>query len=395
MSRPSTGNEPIAVLLDPAKTTSGRSRFFCDLASILQGLGYRVAFGYPGDTVTRRHYPYPAGVLERTLQRRSTPRNGAERWLRWTPTKPHVIEPESLASAVHDAGLVIVPATVDAEIGEAIRLAPGFTGRIVVSDHTGARLTAGTPEGRPSDSYRSWLQLADGVHAVNEGLAAIARRHGARHTFTIPPSVDQRAFVPRWQFVLERVKRRQRTILAPGALLPAKGFATLLRAFTEVTARHPSWRLDVFGEGPERPTLDMLVGDLHLASSVTLHDFDAELAARYRHYPIVASATAFESLPLVLYEAMAAGCVSVFPATAGGPATIIRDGQNGLLARTDQEADVHEALMIAIDRFESAPGWWWRAQVRASQSAQVARPRAVAAAWRAQLRRMRTRDGAG
>ncbi len=394
MSRPPTADQPIAVVLDPAKTTSGRSRFFCDLAAILQCLGYQVAFGYPGDTVTRRQYPYPAGVLERTMQRRSTPRDGAERWLRWTPTKPQVIAPDSLASAVHDADLVIVPATVDAAIGEAIRSTPGFGGRVLLSDHTGARLTAGTAQGRPSDSYHSWLELADGVHAVNEGLARIARRHGARHAFTIPPSVDERAFVSRWQFVLERVKPRRRAILAPGALVAAKGFATLLRAFAGVTGRHPGWRLDVFGEGPEGPALETLIRDLHLGGSVTLHDFDPELTARYRHYPIVASATAFESLPLVLYEAMAAGCVSVFPATAGGPATIIRDGQNGLLARTDQEADIHEALMIAIDRFESAPGWWWRAQVQASRSAQLARRRTVAAAWRAQLRDLLARaDG--
>ena len=386
MRRPAGAGRPVAVLLDPAKTTSGRSRFFCALASILQGLGYLVAFGYPGDAVPRRHYPVPAGVLERPLQRRTSVHEGAERWPRWTPTRQHVIAPDALAKAVHDADLVIVPATVDAEVGASIRSTPGFTGLLLLSDHTGARLTAGTAAGRPSDSYRSWLKLADGVHAVTEGLATIARRHGARQAFTIPPPIDERAFVPRWTLALDRVKPRQRAILAPGALLPAKGFTTLLRAFAGITAHHPGWRLDVFGEGPERPALETLIHDLHLAGRVTLHDFDPELPTRYRRYPIVASATAFEAAPLVLYEAMAAGCVSVVPATAGGPATIIQNGRNGLLARTDGEADVREALMLAIQRFGSAPGWWWRVQWQAMRSADAARYRTVAAAWAAQLR---------
>lgn len=384
-SESKTADEPVAVLLDPAKTTSGRSRFFCDLAGILQGLGYRVGFAYPGNVVKVREYPYPPESLERTLERRSTAPEGSEEWLRWTPSKSHVITRRSLAVAIHDAALVVVPATVDLEVGRAIRSTPGFAGLLLLSDHTGSRLNTGTTEGRAMESYRGWLELVDGVHVVSDGLAKIARRHGGRHVFTIPPTIDERAFISRWRLLLERVVPRHRVILVPGALLKAKGCVTMLRAFANVRARHPGWQLDFFGEGPERPILETLIRELDLVDVAKLHGFDSGLATRYRDYPIVASATAFESLPLVLIEAMAAGCVTVFPATAGGPATIIRDRRNGFLARTDKEADVAEALEEAIECFESGSRSWRSIQVQAMKSALVAKRPRVTEAWRAQL----------
>lgn len=377
-------DRPIAVLLDPAKTMSGRSRFFCQLASILQELGFKAAFAYPGKAVQRREYWYPPESVERTLRRCDTVPEGADRWTNWSPYKRDAITCESLACAIQGAELVIVPATVNAEIGKAIRAKPGFFGHLLLTDHTGLRLTA-EMTAEASENYRTWMRLVDGVHTVNEGLAEIARRYGAPHVFTIPPAVDERAFISRSRLLIERAVPRRRTILVPGGLLKAKGSATVLKAFATARARYPNWRLDFFGEGPERAGLETLVRQLGLVDVVNIHGFHSDFAARYRYYPIVASATAFEALPLTLIEAMAAACVTVFPATAGGPATIIRHGKNGFLSRSDEQLDVAEALLDAMERFESISGKWQRMQVQAIQSAQMAAPREVAEAWRVHL----------
>ncbi|WP_244270819.1 glycosyltransferase [Thioalkalivibrio sp. ALJ1] len=279
----------------------------------------------------------------------------------------------------------MVLATVDAGIGAATRSAPEFAGRLLLTDHTGSRLTTGTAEGRPLESYRAWTDLTDGVHTVNDGLAEIARRYGARRVFAIPPAIDNRAFVSRWRVGFERVLPRRRAILLPGALSESKGCVTMLRAFAGVSARYPSWRMEFFGEGPERSTMETLIREWGLSDVVRLRGFDPDLVTRYRGYPIVASATAFEAFPLVLMEAMASGCIAVFPATSGGPAAIIGSGSNGLLAQTDNEADVAVALMDAIERFESRSGSWREMQAQAMKSAQVAKHSTVTEAWRAQL----------
>lgn len=140
-------------------------------------------------------------------------------------------------------------------------------------------------------------------------------------------------------------------LLAAGRLVPAKDFATLLRAFARVRDRLPA-RLLVLGEGPERANLERLADRLGCGGDVRLPGFVAN------PFPYLAAAAAFvlssryEGLPGVLVQAMACGAAVVATDCPFGPGEIVEDGVSGLLVPVGDAA----ALGAAIERLLTEPG---------------------------------------
>ncbi|KRC61946.1 hypothetical protein ASE14_14305 [Agromyces sp. Root81] len=86
--------------------------------------------------------------------------------------------------------------------------------------------------------------------------------------------------------------------------------------------------LDVYGDGESRPALEQRIT---APATIELHGFDPD--AR-RHLPAASFlllTSHSEGFPLVLVEAMAAGCLPIAYDIPYGPADLIRDGRNGFL----------------------------------------------------------------
>ena len=66
------------------------------------------------------------------------------------------------------------------------------------------------------------------------------------------------------------VEKETPLVVAAGTLAPWKGFADLIRAVGELTLRGRAVRLVIFGEGPLRPELEALVGQLSIGDRVRL-----------------------------------------------------------------------------------------------------------------------------
>lgn len=63
---------------------------------------------------------------------------------------------------------------------------------------------------------------------------------------------------------------RSKVILAMGRLEQQKGFDLLIQAFSKVTAKHPDYTLEIWGEGQERTKLENMVADMKLEGRVSL-----------------------------------------------------------------------------------------------------------------------------
>jgi glycosyltransferase involved in cell wall biosynthesis len=121
-----------------------------------------------------------------------------------------------------------------------------------------------------------------------------------------------------------------RTVLAAGRFRRQKGYDMLLKAWAQVTAAHPDWRLRLCGGGEQRKELQALVEELGIGATMTMEP-PVDMAEAMSGAAIFALSSRAEGLPLTLLEAMSKrmGIVSFDCPT--GPREVVEDRRNGLL----------------------------------------------------------------
>ena len=138
-------------------------------------------------------------------------------------------------------------------------------------------------------------------------------------------------------------------VLGVGRLTPQKDFPTLIRAFAELR-RCRSARLIILGEGVERPALSALVTELGLESDVALLGFRDDAAGYMAHSRVFVLSSAWEGLPTVLIEALAAGTRVVSTDCPSGPREILQDGRLGALVPVGDSPALARAISDTLDR---------------------------------------------
>ena len=103
--------------------------------------------------------------------------------------------------------------------------------------------------------------------------------------------------------------------------------------------------LDVFGSGDPTPFRALET------DRVRLRGYSPNARDALADASFVLLTGRSEGFPLTLVEAMAAGCIPIAYDVKYGPASVIREGRNGILV----PSGVHDALTDAIRRFEALP----------------------------------------
>jgi GalNAc-alpha-(1->4)-GalNAc-alpha-(1->3)-diNAcBac-PP-undecaprenol alpha-1,4-N-acetyl-D-galactosaminyltransferase len=143
-----------------------------------------------------------------------------------------------------------------------------------------------------------------------------------------------------------RSRNGENKLLSMGRLEREKGIDLLLHAFSRVAPRHPSWFLDIWGEGPQRSLLQDLARDLNLSERVRFRGFTQSPFQVMQRSDLFVLPSRFEGFPNVLLEAMSCGLPSVSFDCPTGPGQIIRHGIDGLLVPPEDVG----ALIAALDR---------------------------------------------
>jgi glycosyltransferase involved in cell wall biosynthesis len=143
-------------------------------------------------------------------------------------------------------------------------------------------------------------------------------------------------------------------VLGAGRLTRQKDFATLLRAFAQLRQRR-SARLLVLGEGIERPALMELRSELNLENDVDLPGWRPDVLACMAHSAVFVLSSAWEGLPTVLIEALAAGARVVSTDCKSGPREILQDGRLGALVPVGDPEALAGAIETALNCPRGAP----------------------------------------
>jgi glycosyltransferase involved in cell wall biosynthesis len=123
-----------------------------------------------------------------------------------------------------------------------------------------------------------------------------------------------------------------------GNLRSQKAHQVLIRATAELVGRWPDLRVLLAGTGPERQSLEGLVGELGLQHTVRLLGYRADVPDVLAAMDIAVCSSDFEGTPIAILEYMDAGLPVVATAVGGVP-DVLDDGVQGLLVpRRDPEA---------------------------------------------------------
>ena len=145
--------------------------------------------------------------------------------------------------------------------------------------------------------------------------------------------------------------RRKNVIVTVGRLEEQKNQELLISAFNDIPKnKRRGYILEIYGEGARRRTLQDMINRLGLNKNVFLRGKTDDVARVLNNSRIFVLSSLYEGLPNALLEAMALGlpCIST-DCPCGGPRSLIKDNENGLLVENKNEGALSEAICKLIN----------------------------------------------
>jgi len=140
------------------------------------------------------------------------------------------------------------------------------------------------------------------------------------------------------------------TLLYAGRLSHEKGPDRLMRAWSQLADKHPSWKLRLIGEGPLEATLRQMCQDLRIQPRVEFLGWQEDVWPQLYQAHAFVLPSRYEGFPGVLIEAMYAKLAVVATDCSESIREMIDHERTGLIA---ENAD--DSLVNQLDRIMSAP----------------------------------------
>ena len=203
------------------------------------------------------------------------------------------------------------------------------------------------------------LRSAAGAMPFGTYGAAYFRRYGvpAARIFRVPlePRYDLVEQVTPQQAAAAAARHKlaagRRRVLFSGRFIHEKHTDLLIPAFAAVADRRPTWDLVLLGDGPLKPAAQALVPPRLADRFVWLPNLrdPADVFAVYHCCDALVLPSRYDAWALVVNEACAAGLAIVCSDVVGAGADLVRDGVNGRVFRSGDEAGLAAALLEVTD----------------------------------------------
>ena len=142
-------------------------------------------------------------------------------------------------------------------------------------------------------------------------------------------------------------------IVTVGRLSEQKNHRMLIEAFAKIHLKYPEYKLDIYGEGHLRDSLQELISELKLDDSVVLKGSVSDIHNQIADAQIFVLSSDYEGLSNALLEAMMMG-ISCISTNCAGSDEYIQHGRNGLLVEVGNTTAMAEAMEYMIAHPEEA-----------------------------------------
>ena len=171
---------------------------------------------------------------------------------------------------------------------------------------------------------------------------------------------------------------REKTITAVGRIDENKNHELLIRAFAQIAGQFPEYRLVIYGEGDKRQELCKLSEELGLKNRISLPGSIEDVSEAIYKTSVFVLSSNTEGMPNTLIEAMIMGLpVIATDCPCGGPAELIRSGENGILTPVGDVNAMKDNLQYMLKNLQNAEKMGKQAKI----TGEMYRPEPVLKEW--------------
>ncbi len=183
-------------------------------------------------------------------------------------------------------------------------------------------------------------------------------------------------------FGLERPAEREKSVVHHARLVDFKNQPLLCEAFIEVHKKHPDYVLKIYGPDSfdgTKEILDDIIAKNNAQDYILLMGGSNSLEKEIPKGAVYAFTSDWEGLPNSLLEAMAMGMpIVATDCPCGGPRTVMRDGENGLLVPIKDK----DALVKGLLRLIEDPEYAEKLGKEAGKIEEITNAEAIFVQWR-------------
>lgn len=179
----------------------------------------------------------------------------------------------------------------------------------------------------------------DIVTTLNEDEVGKWRTIG-RPVYVMPNYLPDRGFQ-----TVPKINDRKKVVVSLGRMnTNQKGFDRLIEAYSLIAAKHPDWKLNIYGSGCLQKEYRQLINDLNMQDFIEIFDFTKNPLAVYQTASIYAMCSRDEGFGMVLLEAGSLGIPLVAYNVEFGPRSIIKNSVTGYIVPDGDKVKFAESL---------------------------------------------------
>lgn len=144
----------------------------------------------------------------------------------------------------------------------------------------------------------------------------------------------------------------EKRVIAVGRLDFQKKFDRLIDIWALVNKECPDWRLDIYGNGPDKESLEKRIRDHNVSHVVAIHSPTKDIKEEYLKSSIYVMTSTYEGLPMTLLEANAVGLPCVTNDFHCGPKDVIVNDFNGYIINGVDRENFARRLIEMINNEE-------------------------------------------
>lgn len=142
----------------------------------------------------------------------------------------------------------------------------------------------------------------------------------------------------------ERRANGAKTLISVGRLAKQKRMDLLIKAFSDLAPHFPEWSLHIYGDGPEKNALGLLIAENGMHHRIFLKGITTEPLKVMAESDVFAMTSEHEGFPNALLEAMSLGLPCIVTDCPSGPREITRNGEDAMLVPLNNQAALTDAL---------------------------------------------------